>query len=336
MKTVIPYWLGICKNSMIKILLKKIFYVVLMLFIISVISFGAVHLAPNSFFASGELNPNITPEALENLKRVYGLDKSLSEQFFSWIKALLHLDFGISFASGKMVKDEILSRLPITLIMNIVSMFLVFIISLYFGIKSAFKQNSKYDLSVKNISLISYAMPSFYLALILIIVLSVKFKLFPISGLHSPENLSGADYYLDTAWHLVLPIFVMVFGGVGSMIMYVRSLSINILKSDYIFFAKSRGIEDKRLFWRYLLPNLSPPIVTMLGLSLPGLIGGSVILESIFSINGMGLLFYQSALSRDYPVIMGILIISAFLTLLGNILADLILLKLNPFAKERR
>ncbi len=117
--------------------------------------------------------------------------------------------------------------------------------------------------------------------------------------------------------------------------MYVRSLSINILKSDYVFFAKSRGLDRKRLFRYYLLPNLSPPIVTMLGLSLPGLIGGSVILESIFSINGMGLLFYQSALSRDYPVIMGILIISAFLTLLGNILADLALLKLNPFAKER-
>jgi len=205
---------------------------------------------------------------------------------------------------------------------------------LYFGIKSAFKKDSRYDLSVKNFSLVSYAMPSFYLALILVIVLSVKFKLFPISGLHSPVKLSGIEYYMDMAWHLVLPIFVMVFGGVGSLIMYVRSLSINILKSDYIFFARSRGIDDKKLFWYFLLPNLSPPIVTMLGLSLPGLIGGSVILESIFSINGMGLLFYQSALSRDYPVIMGILIISAFLTLLGNILADLVLLKLNPFAKE--
>jgi len=127
----------------------------------------------------------------------------------------------------------------------------------------------------------------------------------------------------------------MVFVGLEVLIMYVRSLSINILKSDYVFFAKSRGLDRKRLFRYYLLPNLSPPIVTMLGLSLPGLIGGSVILESIFSINGMGLLFYQSALSRDYPVIMGILIISAFLTLLGNILADLALLKLNPFAKER-
>lgn len=327
------YSTGISKSKMIKTALRKLFYVMLMLFIISIISFGAIHLAPNSFFASGELNPNITPESLEQLKKIYGLDKSLSMQFISWLNAIIHLDFGISFSSGKMVKDEILSRLPITLIINIISMILVFIISIYFGIKSAFKQNSKYDNITKNFSLISYAMPSFYLALILVILFAVRWKIFPISGLHSPIKLEGFSYVLDEAWHLVLPIFVMVFGGVGSLIMYIRSLSINILKSDYIFFAKARGIGKKELFWRYLLPNLSPPVVTILGLSLPGLIGGSVILESIFSINGMGLLFYQSALSRDYPVIMGILIISAFLTLLGNIIADLVLLKLNPFTK---
>ncbi len=291
-------------------------------------------MAPNSFFASGELNPNITPESLEQLKKVYGLDKSLFMQFVSWLNALIHLDFGISFASGKMVKDEILSRLPITLIINITSMIFVFIISIYLGIKSAFKQNTTYDKVTKNFSLVSYAMPSFYLALILVILFAVKWKIFPISGLHSPVKLEGFSYIADEAWHLVLPVFVMVFGGVGSLVMYIRSLSLNILKSDYIFFAKARGIGKKELFWRYLLPNLSPPVVTILGLSLPGLIGGSVILESIFSINGMGLLFYQSALSRDYPVIMGILIISAFLTLLGNIIADLVLLKLNPFSKR--
>jgi peptide/nickel transport system permease protein len=119
--------------------------------------------------------------------------------------------------------------------------------------------------------------------------------------------------------------------------MYVRSLSLEILKSDYIYFAKSRGIDDKIIFKRFIIPNLYPPIVTILGLSIPGMIGGSVILESIFSINGMGLLFFQSAMSRDYPVIMGILIISTFLTLFGNIVADLILLKLNPhFARAKQ
>ena len=316
-----------------KVFLKKLFYVALMLFIISLISFLAIHFAPNSFFASGELNPNITKESIEHLRRIYGLDKPLMVQFFSWIWAILHFDFGISFASGKFVKDEILSRLPITLTMNIISMFFVFVISLILGVKSALKQNLSFDRAVKRFSLLSYSMPSFYLALLLILFLSLKLKWFPISSLHSLEAKEGFDYYLDMAWHLFLPIFVMVFAGVGSLSMYIRSLTIDILKSDYIFFAKARGVDSKTLFKKYILPNLSPPIITILGLSLPGMIGGSVILESIFSINGMGLLFYQSALSRDYPVIMGILIISAFLTLIGNILADLILLKLNPYYK---
>ena len=317
-----------------RLFLEKILYVVLMLFIIALISFVAIHAAPNSFFAGGELNPNITKESIEHLKEIYGLDKPLYVQFFSWIGALLHFDFGISFASGKDVKEEILSRLPITLIINVISMVFVFIISLYLGIKSALKQDSSYDMGMKQFSLFSYALPSFYLALLLIIVFSVNLGWFPIAGLESIEPKEGIAKFFDQAWHLVLPIFVIVFGGVGSLMMYVRSLTMEILKSDYIFFAKSRGLDDKKIFWHYIIPNLSPPIVTMLGLSLPGLIGGSVILESIFSIDGMGLLFYQSALSRDYPVIMGILIISAFLTLLGNIFADLVLLKLNPHFKR--
>ena len=319
-----------------RVVLQKTSYLVFMLCIISLISFGAIHLAPNSFFASGDLNPNITPEALEQLNRVYGLDKSLWMQFLSWFKAILGLDFGISFASGKAVKDEILSRLPITLFMNVVSLVLVFTIALFIGIRSALKYNTKTDKSIKQFALISYAMPSFYLALLLVIVFSVHFKLFPISGLHSQGVSEGTIFYwLDAAWHLCLPIFVMVFGGLGSLILYVRSLTLNILKSDYIFFARSRGIEKGALLWRFILPNLSPPLITMLGLSLPTLIGGSVILESIFAINGMGLLFYQSALSRDYPVIMGILIISSFLTLLGNMIADLILVRLNPHFKRK-
>ena len=320
---------------MLKVALQKISYVVLMLFIICVISFGAIHLAPNSFFASGELNPNITAESIAQLKKVYGLDKSLIEQFFSWLQAVIRLDFGISFASGQSVRDEILSRLPITLLLNIISLVLVFLISMFLGIKSALKQESKFDRFTKQFSLLSYAMPSFYLALLLVIVLSVKFGLFPISGLHSVDVKEGGwDYYLDFSWHLVLPLFVMVFGGIGSLSMYIRSLTLSVLKSDYIFFALSRGVGGMKLFRYFILPNIAPPIITILGLSLPGLIGGSVILESIFAINGMGLLFFQSALSRDYPVIMGILIISAFLTLLGNIVADLILLKLNPHFKR--
>ena len=306
-----------------------------MLFIISLISFLAINAAPNSFFASGELNPNITPESIEQLKAIYGLDKPLYIQFFSWIYSILQLDFGISFTSGEKVKEEILSRIPITLTINIVSMILIFIISLYFGIKSAMKKNSIFDRFTNQLSLLSFSMPSFYLALVLVLVFSIKFELFPIAGLHSVPNDGSLNYYLDFAWHLTLPIFIIVFGGIGSLILYIRALTIEILKSDYIFFARARGLDNKKILRYYILPNLYPPVITLLGLSLPGVIGGSVILETIFSIDGMGLLFYQSALSHDYPVIMGILIIGAFLTLIGNMFADLILLKLNPNYNEK-
>jgi len=306
-----------------------------MLFIISLISFIAINLAPNSFFASGELNPNITPEAIEELKKIYGLDKPLYIQFFSWVYSILQLDFGISFSSGSTVKDEILSRIPITLTINIISMILVFLISLYLGIKAAMKKELIFDRFTKQLSLLSFSMPSFYLALILVLIFSIQFELFPIAGLHSVQNDGSLNYYLDFAWHLVLPIFIIVFGGIGSLILYIRALTIEILKSDYIFFAKARGLDNKKILRYYILPNLYPPVITLLGLSLPGVIGGSVILETIFSIDGMGLLFYQSALSHDYPVIMGILIIGAFLTLIGNMIADLVLLKLNPNYNEK-
>lgn len=306
-----------------------------MLFIISLISFIAINLAPNSFFASGELNPNITPEAIEELKKIYGLDKPLYIQFFSWVYSILQLDFGISFSSGSTVKDEILSRIPITLTINIISMILVFLISLYLGIKAAMKKESIFDRFTKQLSLLSFSMPSFYLALILVLIFSIQFELFPIAGLHNVPNDGSLNYYLDFAWHLVLPIFIIVFGGIGSLILYIRALTIEILKSDYIFFAKARGLDNKKILRYYILPNLYPPVITLLGLSLPGVIGGSVILETIFSIDGMGLLFYQSALSHDYPVIMGILIIGAFLTLIGNMIADLVLLKLNPNYNEK-
>ncbi len=316
-----------------RLIVNKFIYLAVMLFIIAIISFVAINLAPNSFFASGELNPNITEESLAQLRQIYGLDKPLYVQFFSWLTSIVQLDFGISFASGMSVKDEILARLPITLTINIISMMLIFVISFYLGIKAALNKDKLIDRIVGQVSLLSFSLPSFYLALIAMFIFSIYFEVLPLSGVHSKSGLVGFEYYTDMAWHLILPISIIVFGGIGSLTLYVRSLTIEILKSDYIFWAHSRGLSEYQILRYYIMPNLYPPVITLLGLSLPGIIGGSVILESIFSIDGMGLLFFQSALSRDYPVIMGILIIGAFLTLLGNMIADLVLIKLNPYAK---
>ena len=311
-------------------LLRTAAYIGGMLLLISLVSFLAIHAAPNSFFAAGELNPNITKEAITHLKAVYGLDKPLWEQYLHWLWAMLHLDFGLSFASGKPVIDEIAARLPITLTMNITAIFFVFLLSLRLGIAAAMRPNSMRDHAIKQLALSSFAMPSFYLALLLILLLALHLAWFPIGGLQSIEPKTGLLRWLDYAWHLTIPIFVMIFGGIGGLSMYVRSLTLEILKSDYIFFARARGLDEGTIIRRYVYPNLMPFIVTILGLSLPGLLGGSVILEQIFSIDGMGLLFYQSALARDYPVIMGILVVGAFLTLLGNVIADLVLLWIDP------
>ena len=305
-----------------------------MLLLISIISFLAIHAAPNSFFGAGELNPNMTEESIAALKAVYGLDKPLLQQYTDWVVNIFSLNFGISFVTGQNVADEIFIRIEVTLIMNITALLSVFFISIYLGVKAALEYEKKTDYVIRQISLVSFSMPSFYLALLFIIFFSLNLDLFPIAGLHSIEAKTGVAYYTDMAWHLALPIGVMIFVGLGSMIIYVRSLTLEILKSDYYYFALSRGLSSKQLLRYYIFPNLLPPIVTLLGLSLPGLIGGSVILESIFGIEGMGQLFFMSAMSRDYPIIMGTLMITAFLTLIGNMVADLLLLKLNPYMKR--
>ncbi|MDQ7042942.1 MAG: ABC transporter permease [Sulfurimonas sp.] len=317
-----------------KVIVKKLAYILFMLLLISIISFLAIHAAPSSFFGAGELNPNMTKEAIAKLKAVYGLDKSLSMQYLDWVKNIATLNFGVSFVSGQDVGLEILKRLPITLFMNITALVAVFALSLWLGIKAALSYEKKSDYVIRQIALFSFSMPSFYLALLFIIFFALKLGWFPISGLHSIELKEGIAYYTDMAWHLIMPIGVMIFVGLGSMIIYIRSLTLEILKSDYYYCALSRGLSKKELLRFYILPNLLPPIITLLGLSLPGLIGGSVILESIFGIEGMGQLFFMSALSRDYPIIMGTLMITAFLTLLGNMCADLILIRLNPYMKK--
>ena len=317
-------------------LFKSIAYLFGMLILISIISFLAIHAAPDSFMAAGGLNPKMTEENIQALKAIYGLDKSLVEQYFSWVGNLLTLNFGVSFTTGELVVTEIKERLGITLFISLFTLVIVFLSSLYLGIKAGLNPHSRFDKFVKQLSLISFSMPSFYLAILLMLVFSVVFDLFPVTGLHSigVDEDAFFTYYLDMLWHLVLPLIVIIFVSIGSMTMYVRSLVINIMKSDYITFAQARNIDKSIIIRRFVFPNLVPPIVTLLGLSLPGLLGGSIILEQIFSIDGMGRLFYNSALSHDYPVIMGLLMMTAFLTLLGNMIADAILLKLNPFFKR--
>jgi len=294
---------------------------------ITVISFLVIHLAPGAPTGlQTDLNPKITAEARARLEKIYGLDKPLHTQYLLWLKRLVVLDLGNSFSmDGRPVTDKIIERIPITILINVLSMFLIILIAIPIGVISASYQDSFFDKFTTVFVFIGFAVPTFWLALLLMILFGVNLGWLPISGLKSLnyEYLPTFGMIMDRAKHLILPIFVSAFGGLAGLSRYTRSNMLEVIRQDYIMTARSKGLKERAVIFKHALRNAMLPVITILGLSVPGLIGGSVIFETIFAIPGMGQLFYMSVMARDYPVIMGILVIGAVLTLLGNLIADI-------------
>ncbi|QWR76485.1 ABC transporter permease [Candidatus Magnetomonas plexicatena] len=311
---------------MFKYLSKKTFEILITFLGITVISFFIIHLAPGKpTDVLAELNPKITPEARARLEKFYGLDKPIYTQYVLWLKRIVKLDFGNSFSSDRRpVWDKIRQRLPVTLSINIISLLIIFIIALPTGIYSAIARYSLYDKVMTLIVFTGFAMPGFWLALLLMMFFGVHLGILPISGLKSVnyDFLTTSGKLADMGRHLIMPIFVSAFGGVASISRYMRSSMLEVIREDYMVTAKAKGLTDNRITYIHGARNALLPIVTILGLSVPGLIGGSVIFEQVFSIPGMGQLFYMAVMTRDYPLVMGVLTIGAVLTLLGNLLAD--------------
>lgn len=292
---------------------------------ISLISFVVIHLAPGSPTSVSLFNPKISLEVKEKLEKIYGLDKPLYIQYFSWLKNLLKFDFGYSLVDGRKVSTKILERVPVTLTINIISLFLIILIALPLGLYSGFRRGSLFDKLTTLFVFIGFAIPSFWLALLLMQSLGVKLGLFPISGITSIdfEYFPWYRKILDFLWHISLPVLVTCFGSLAGLSRYSREKFLDVLNKEYIRTAKAKGLDSSTIIYRHALKPVLLPVITILGLSIPGLLGGSVIFETIFSIPGIGRLFYTAVMMRDYPLIMGLLVIGAFLTLLGNFLADL-------------
>ncbi len=313
---------------MISFLLKRFFSFLITLFGITVISFSIIHLAPGGPLSPlTEFNPKISPEYREKLVKMYGLDKPLYIQYWNWLKGIIKLDFGRSFSlDQRPVWDKIKERLPITIFINVISLVLILLIAIPLGVYSAVKAESIFDKAVTVITFIGYAMPSFWLAIILMMIFGVKLHWLPVSGLHSTigyEEMTSLQKIWDWTKHLICPLFVATFGGLAGVLRYVRNSMVEVLKADFILFARAKGLPEKVVIYKHALRNALLPLITILGLSLPGLIGGSVIFESIFGIPGVGQLMWQAVMARDYPVIMANLFLISLLTLLGNFLADL-------------
>ncbi len=295
---------------------------------ITIISFAVIHLAPGGPLSPmTEFNPKFTPEMRARLRAEFGLDKPLHIQYLRWLKGLLTLDLGRSFAPDRRpVWDKIKERLPVTILINVLSMLLILAVGIPLGVASAVREGSLFDRGTTVLVFIGYAMPGFWLALLLMLLFGIKLGWLPISGLHSLmgyESLSPWEKVLDWAKHLVLPVFVATFGGLAGVSRYMRYSMLEALSQDYILTARAKGLPEHTVIYKHALRNALLPIITILGLSVPGLVGGSVIFESIFGIPGVGQLMWQAVMARDYPVIMGNLVIVSVLTLLGNLLADL-------------
>jgi len=327
---------------------KRILEMIPTLLGITLISFFIIHLAPGKpTDALSEMNPKMTPEARERLEKLYDLDKPIMVQYGMWLKRIVRLDFGESFSMDRRpVMQKIWDtrqplidrRLFITFMLNLMAMLIILMLAIPIGISSATHQNTLYDKITTTTVFVGFAMPSFWLALLLMMLFGVYLDWLPISGLKS-MNYASLPFWgkvLDLSRHLVLPLFVIAFGGLAGDSRYMRSSMLEVIRQDYVTVARAKGLPEKSVIYRHAFRNALLPLITLMGLSIPGLIGGSVIFEQIFSIPGMGQLFYAGVMTRDYPLIMAILTIGAFLTLLGNLLADIGYMLADPRIRTGR
>ncbi len=319
---------------MLTYLLKRLIFMVPMLLGITIISFLIVHLPPGEPGALGlEMNPKVTKEVRERIRALYDLDKPLHVQYYLWVKRFVKLDFGRSFSSDRrLVIDKITERLPITISLNLIALIIELAVGIPIGVYCARYKGSLLDTGLTAFVFAGFAIPTFWLALLCMLFFGVYLDLLPITGLKS-FNYSELSFFGkvgDLARHLVLPVLISAVGGLAGMSRFMKSSLLEVLRQDYITTAYAKGLPEGMILRKHAVRNALLSIINLLGMSVPGLIGGSVIFETIFGIPGMGQLFYMSVMSRDFPVIMGVLVMGAFLTLVGNLLADIALAVADP------
>ncbi len=315
--------------------IKRLFISIPLLLGISLISFSIMHLAPGdptTMFT----NPSISMEDMAQVRSNLGLDKPILFQYFYWLVNLLKGNFGYSFMSGKPVLTLILERLPATLLLSISSLFCILCITFPLGLISGAKKNSAFDHWVTILSFIGLSIPAFWLGLVLILFFSLNLNWFPTSGFLDPSLIDATISIksLNILYHLILPLLTIIIGGIAGLTRYHRFGIIQILNQDYIKAARARGISEKRLLFKHALKNALLPIITILGLDLPALISGSFIIEYIFAWPGMGQLGIAAVFARDYPVLMGTIVFSSILIIIGNLLADLAYTFVDPRIKK--
>lgn len=308
-----------------KYILKRILIAIPVLIGITIVDYAIMCLAGSPLeMLQG---PRVSEAAVEARKIALGLDQPIYVQYFVWLEQLLHGNLGYSIKSYQSVASMIASNLGPTLLLMGVSLLVSLLISIPAGIYSAIKQYSKGDYAVVTVSFLGSSIPSFFLSLLLIYIFTVKLGWLPSGGMITLGTDGG---FLDVAKHMIMPVAVLAFSMAGSNIRYIRSAMLEILQQDYLRTARAKGIGHTKVIYKHALRNALVPIVTVIGMQIPTLFGGAVIIEQIFSWPGLGLLTMTAISNRDYPVIMGVCLLSAIVVLAANLITDILYALVDP------
>jgi len=317
--------------------IRRVLQAIPILFIISIILFLLVRSAPGGPLTAARRNPNITLEQIAALEHKLGLDLPLHVQYWNWLKSVFRGDLGESIKFHRPVTEMIVERIPNTLLLVGISFLLTIIIAIPVGILTARKQYSLFDHIVTTITFMGQSLPVYWLGLGLIILFYVKLQnpitgnpLFPSGGLNT-IGLEGN--ILDAAWHLVLPVIALSAGWIAWYSRFLRSSMLDVLHEAYVRTARGKGISERGVYYNHALRNAIIPLITMVALDIPSFFAGALFVETIFSWPGMGRLFWDAARGRDYPVLLGVVMITAVLIISCNILADLFYGLLDPRVK---
>jgi len=300
------------------------------LFFVSIVSFLIIHLAPGEPSQVDPMNPKFTPEMVERFREAFHLDEPLYIQYLYFYRDLLS-GKTISWKDSRPVLVKIWERFLNSLPLFIVGTLLTWTISFPVGIQSAIKRGGIYDRTATFFSYFLISIPSFFFAYVMIIFVVTRFQV-PVIGMQTfgLGDTSVLNTLMDRIWHLLIPSVLSAVAGIAVLSRYVRSQMLEVTGQDYVRTARAKGLPPDQVYYKHALRNALLPFVTMFGLILPGLIGGSVIIESIFSWPGMGRMAYEAILARDYPVILTVNFISALLVLIGTFVSDILYLVVDP------
>ena len=308
-------------------LLRRVLQSLIVIFLVTVITFGLLRLIPGNP-AIAVLGPNSfrNPAAIRQFDQQYGFDRPWYSQYWLWLDHILHLNLGYSWKLNQSVFSLLGTHLPKTIFLVGISTILALLLAVPIGLLQAVRRNKFADHFFNGFSTVFYAMPAFLLGILLILFFAVKIPIFPPEG---PQG-EGLGVLFTDFNALVLPIISLTLITIALFSRYMRSSVLDNLTEDYVRTAKAKGASERRVLIRHVLRNSLIPIATLLGLSLPGIIAGALITESVFNYPGMGYLFYQSALNQDYPILLGITLVVAVATVVGSLLADIAYAVLDP------